>query len=180
VLHGNELSSALSDTEDSQHGVDCRHLGEDTGISDTHALQAADLQLGVDNSVLILLHVTHLGGAGRVVHSVSNAAAVFGKVLVALDLEARGNFALDPVLEWCLLSNLTSSLKTSDDSSSIVALRIGEIAEVQSGLDVGVRRSEVDAATGAGAGNVGCHAEGVDGRVVAKSVSSQLCSIQDN
>lgn len=167
MLSGDQLSGALTDTENSQHGVDCGHLGEDTGVSDTDGLETADLQLGINDSELVFLHVTHLGGTGRVVHGVSDAATVLGELLVGLQLRARSDLALDPVLEGCLLSDLAGGLETSDDSRSIVSFRIGEVAEVQRRLDVGVGRGKVDAAARARTRDVGCHAEGIDGRVVA-------------
>ena len=165
-----QLGSTLTDTKDSQHGVDSRHFGEDTGVSDTHALEAADLKFRVDNGLFVLGDVAHLGSTSRVVDGVSDATAVLGKILIGSDVGARCDFALNPVGEWGLLGDFSRGLETSDDGSGIVTLGISEIAEVESRLDVGVGRSKVEAAARAGTGNVGGHAEGVDRRVVTQTV----------
>lgn len=98
-----------------------------------------------------------------------NPTSVLAQLLVSLDLGARRDFALDPVLEGGLLGNLARGFEACDDGGSVVALGVGEVAEVEGGLDVGVGAGEVDLTAGAGAGDVGCHAEGVDGGFVAKT-----------
>lgn len=161
------LGTALADGEDGKHGVDGGHVGEDTGVGDTQVLEAPDLELGVHDGVLVLGHVAHLGGAGGVVDGVGDAPSVGGQLLVGLALGARGDLALEPVLEGSLLGDLSRGLEAGDDGGGVVALRVGEVAEVEGGLDVGVGRGEVELAAGAGAGDVGGHAEGVDGGVEA-------------
>ncbi|KAI6757402.1 hypothetical protein HG531_003227 [Fusarium graminearum] len=173
VLCGNELSSPLTASKHRHHGVDSGHLGEDTGIDNSELVDAANLELRVDNSHLIPLGITHLSGTGRVVDSVGDATGVLANLLVGLNLGARGNFLLEPLLEGALLGDLTGGLDTMNKSSRIVPLRIGEVAEVKSGLDSRVSRGQVDATTRARTRNVGCHAESVT--ILDLGVSKTLC-----
>lgn len=177
VSLGNHLGRALANGEDGEHGVDGGHLGEDTGVGDTHALQTAHLELVVDDGKLVLLDVSHLCGAGRVVDGVGDAAAVLGQLLVALALGAGGDFTLDPVFEGGLLGDLAGGLEAGDDGGGVVAFWVGEVLEVEGGLDGGIGGGQEEAAAGARAGNVGGHAEGVDGAVVAETVKGvSFCS----
>lgn len=168
---GNQLGGAFTNGQHSQHGVDAGHVREDTGIGDTDTLEAADLQCGVDNGHGIAAHISHLGGTGRVVHGVGHTTAVLGQLLVGLHLGTRGDLALDPLLEGRLLGDLTGGLETGHNGGGVVALGIGEVAEVQGGLDGGVGGGQEETTTGTGAGNVGGHAEGVHDLVVAETSS---------
>lgn len=105
------------------------------------------------------------------VHGVCDAAAVFAELLIGLNAGAGRNFALQPFGEGGLLGNFAGSLEAGHDGGGVVAFGVGEVAEIEGGLDGRVGRGEVDTAAGAGTGDVGGHAEGVDGRVVAKTKS---------
>jgi hypothetical protein len=165
----NHLSSSLANGQNSKHRVNSRHLRENTRISNSDSLQTLNLQLMIHNRKLILAHIAHLGGASRVVNSVSSSATVLRQLLVGGDFRARRNFALDPVAEGGLCGDLSGGFEAGDDGGGVVAFRVGEVAEVEGGLDGGVGGGEEEAA-GAGAGDVGGHAEGVDGGVVAETV----------
>jgi len=173
-----QLSSTLTDTQHSQHGVDGGHLGETSRVRNPDALEPANLQLGVHNGHLVLCYVTHLGCASGVVYGVCDAATVLGELFVGDDLRARRDFALDPVREGGLLGDLAGSLETGDNGGCVVALGVGEVAEVERGLDGGVGGGEVDAAAGAGTGDVGRHAECVDGGVVTHAGDHVSCSAE--
>lgn len=95
------------------------------------------------------------------VDGVGGAAGVLADGLVRLDLGAGGDLLLEPVLEGGLVGNLAGGLDAGDEGGGVVALGVGEVAEVEGGLDAGVGRGQVDAAARAGTGNVGGHAEGV-------------------
>lgn len=168
---GNHFSRALANRQHGQHGVDARHQREDAGVGDADILQSADLQLRVDDRERVAGHIAHLGGTSRVVDGVGNATTVFGELLVGLDLRSRRDFALDPVLERSLLGDFTSRLETGYDSGGIVALGIGEVAEVQSRLHAGILRGQVEAAAGASTGDVRGHAESIDRGVVSQAGS---------
>ena len=169
-LFGNQLGCPLTDSQHGQHRVDTGHLGEDAGVGDANVLQTTDFQLRVDHGQRIARYITHLGGTGRVVDRMGGAATILGQLLVGLDLGARGNLPLDPVLEWRLLGDLPGGLEAGDDGGGIVAFGVGEVAEVQRGLYRGIRGGQVDATTRAGAGDVGGHAEGVHGSVVPQTL----------
>jgi hypothetical protein len=169
-LGRDHLCRTLANSKNSKHGVDRRHLRENTRIRNPHALESSNLQLGVNNRELILGNITHLGGAGGMVHGMCDTSAVLAQLLISLDLGAGCDFTLDPILEGSLLGDFARSFQAGDDGGGVVTLGVGEVAEVERGLDGGVRGGEVDAAAGAGAGDVGCHAEGVDGGFVAKTV----------
>lgn len=169
VSLGDHLSCALTDGENGQHGVDSRHLRENTSVSNSDTLESLDLELMIHNGEFILAHITHLGGTGRVVDSVCGSSAVFGQLFIGGALGAGGDFALDPVFEGGLLGDLAGGLEAGDDGVGVVAFGVGEVAEVEGGLDSGVGRGEEKAAAGAWAGDVGGHAECIDGGVVAET-----------
>lgn len=98
-----------------------------------------------------------------------DAAAILAEFVVGLDFGAGGDFALDPVLEGRLLGDFARGFEARDDGGCVIAFGVGEVAEVQRGLDGRVGRRQVDAAAGAGARDVGRHAEGVDGGVVTEA-----------
>ncbi|GJC98195.1 hypothetical protein ColKHC_07021 [Colletotrichum higginsianum] len=170
-LVDDHLGGLLGDTEDGQHGVDGGDGGEDAGVDDADALEAADVEALVDDGERVLADVAHLGGADRVVDGVGGAAGVEAELLVGLDLGAGGDLAGDPVLEGGLLGDLAGGAHAVDEGGGVVALLVGEVAEVERRLDRGVGRGQVQAAAGAGAGDVGGHAEGVAllGLVVAEA-----------
>lgn len=67
---GNQLSCALTNAQDSKHGVDARHVREDAGVCDSDILEPTDLEGWIDDGHTILLDVTHLSGTGRMVDGV--------------------------------------------------------------------------------------------------------------
>ena len=97
----------------------------------------------------------------------SDAAAVLGELLVGLHGGAGGDFAFQPGGEGGLLCDFAGGFEAGDDGGRVVAFGVGEVLEVERGFDGRVRGGQVDAAAGAGARNVGRHAEGVDGGVIA-------------
>lgn len=96
-------------------------------------------------------------------------AAVLGELLVRLESGAGRDFSLDPVFEGGLLGDFAGGAEARDDGGGVVALGVGEVAEVEAGLDARVVGGEEDAAAAAGARDVGCHAEGVLGGVVPEA-----------
>ncbi|KFL61125.1 uncharacterized protein TERG_11965 [Trichophyton rubrum CBS 118892] len=103
------------------------------------------------------------------VDGVMDGSAVGAQFLVCGGGWARGDFTLDPLLEWLFLGDLTGCLETCYDGSGVVALWVGEVAEVKGWLDGWVGGGEVEPAPGAGTGDVGGDAEGVGGDVVAET-----------
>lgn len=95
------------------------------------------------------------------VDGVRNASGVLANLLIGLHLGSRGDLALEPTLKGVLLSDLAGSLNTVHKSSGIVSLGVCKVSEVKSRLDVGVGGCKVDAASGAGTGDIRGHAEGV-------------------
>lgn len=89
----------------------------------------------------------------------SDAASVFADLLVRLHLGAGSNLFLQPFFEGALLSDFPGSLDAGNKGGGVVALGVGEVAEIQGGLDGGVCRRQVDAAARSRAGDVGSHAE---------------------
>jgi hypothetical protein len=173
----NHLSGSLANGQNSKHRVNSRHLWENTRIGDSYALQTLDLQLVIHNDKLILGHITHLGGASGMVNRMCCPTSIFRQLLVCSDGRAGGNFALDPVAEGGLCGDLSGGFEAGDDGGGVVAFRVGEVAEVEGGFYCGVGGGEEEAAAGAGAGDVGGHAEGVDGGVVAETVVDVLVCV---
>ncbi|KAI6759624.1 hypothetical protein HG530_010304 [Fusarium avenaceum] len=143
LLCSDELSSSFTDSKNSDHRVDGRHLREDTSVDNAELADATDLKLRVDDSHLIALNVTHLGGTGRMVDGVGNAARILADLLISLNLGARGNLLLQPLLEGTCLSDLASSLDAVDENAT-TGSRTGDVrchAEGISVLDNGVSQS---------------------------------------
>ncbi|KAL5874482.1 hypothetical protein ACKVWC_011604 [Pyricularia oryzae] len=157
----NHLGAPLTDAQHRQHGVDGGDGGEDTGVGDTDLVEPAQAQLRIDDGQRVALDVAHARRARGVVHGVRDAARVLADLLVGLDLGAGCDLALDPVLEGSLLGDLARHLDAVHERRGVVALRVREVAEVERGLDLGVRRGQVQAAARPRAGDVGRHAEGV-------------------
>lgn len=172
-LSGNQFCGALADAQHGQHGVDGGHGGEDTSIGNAQALDAADLELLVDDGELVGPDVAHLGRAGRVVHGVRDAAGILGQLLVRLQFVARRDLALDPVLERRFVGDLARRPQPEHERRRVVALGVCEVPEVERRLDAWVCGREVQASAGARARDVGCHAERIDWCVV-----SQACGVQ--
>lgn len=82
---------------------------------------------------------------------------------------AGGYFALQPGGEGGLGGDLAGVAEAGDDGGGVVAGWVGEVLEVEGGFYAGVGGGEVQAAFAFGARDVGRHAEGVDGRVVAEA-----------
>lgn len=134
---GNDFGSAFSNSQDCQHRVDGGHSREDASVCDTEAFEAADLELRIDDGHLVVVG-THLGGSCRMIDGVRNAAAVFTEVLIALNLWSRGYFFLDPVAKWCLLGDFPCSLETCHYGGCVITFWVGEVAEVEGGLNMGI------------------------------------------
>ncbi len=103
------------------------------------------------------------------VDGVGDLAAVLAELGVGGDVGARGDLAFEPGGEGGLLGDFAGGAEAGDDGGGVVAGGVGEVAEVEGGFDGGVGGGEVEVAFGAGAGDVGRHAEGVDGGVVAEA-----------
>lgn len=159
-LSSNQLSRLLGNTQHRQHGVDGRDGGENTGVGNADLLEPAHLELAVHDGQLVVVDVAHARRARRVVHRVGDLAGVVADVLVALDLGAGGDLALDPLLEGAHLGDLAGRLDTVHERRGVVALRVGEVAEVKRGLDRRVRARQVQTAAGSRARDVGRHAKG--------------------
>lgn len=159
-LLGNHLSRLLRNAQHRQHWVDCGDGREDAGVRDTHSAQAAHAQLGVHDGQVVGLDIAHARRARRVVDGVRGLAGVVAQGLVGLDLGAGRDLALNPVLEGRGLGDLARGLHAVDERRCVVALGVGEVAEVERRLDGGVCRGQVEAAAGARARDVGRHAKG--------------------
>lgn len=96
-------------------------------------------------------------------------AAVGAEGGVALDGGARGHLARQPGGEGGLGGDAAGGAEAGDQGGGVVAGRVAEVAEVQGGLDARVGGGQVELAFGFGAGDVGRHAEGVGGGVVAEA-----------
>lgn len=87
-------------------------------------------------------------------------ARIVANVLVALHLRAGRHLALDPLLEGARFGDLARRLDAVHERRGVVALGVGEVAEVERGLDGRVRARQVQAAPGPRARDVGRHAKG--------------------
>lgn len=99
-----------------------------------------------------------------------HAAAVRAQLGVGLQGGPRRDFAFEPGGEGRLLCDFAGGAQAGDEGGGVVAFGVGKVLEVQSGLDGWVAAREVEAPLGAGARDVGRHAEGVDGLVVAQAL----------
>lgn len=99
-----------------------------------------------------------------------HAAAVRAQLGVGLQGWARGDFAFEPGGEGRLLCDFAGGAQAGDEGGGVVAFGVGKVLKVESGLDGWVAAREVEAPLGAGARDVGRHAEGVDGLVVAEAL----------
>ncbi len=86
---------------------------------------------------------------------------VLGELFVCLHGWAGRDFALQPFGEGRLLCYLPCGFEAGDEGLGIVVLGVGEVAEIEGGLDGGVRGGEEDSSSGAGTRDVGRHAESV-------------------
>lgn len=102
------------------------------------------------------------------VDRVCDLAAVVAEFLVGGYGGARRDFAFEPGGEGGLGRDVAGEAKARDNGFGVVAGRVSEVAEVEGGFDGRVGGGEVEAAFGFRAGDVGRHAEGVDGGGVAK------------
>lgn len=93
------------------------------------------------------------------VDGVGDLSTILGELLIRLDGGAGGDFSEEPVGEWGLLCDFSGGFETRDDGRGVVAFGVGKVAEVEGGLDRGIRRGEVDTTAGSGTGDVGRHAE---------------------
>ena len=103
------------------------------------------------------------------IHRVRDLSPVLAQLLIRRQRRARGDFALEPRAEGLCGGDLTRGAQARHDGACVVAVRVGEVLEVQGGLDGWVGAGEVELALGARARDVGCHAEGVNGLVVAEA-----------
>lgn len=91
----------------------------------------------------------------------SYGSGVSGEFLVCLDFWTRCYFAEEPVGEGGFLGDLARGFHSCYERGGIVALWVGEVAEIEGGLDGGIGGGEVDSSSASGTGDVGGHAEGV-------------------
>ena len=98
-----------------------------------------------------------------------DTAGVLAQRLISRDGWPRGDLAREPGLERLLRGDLAGSFEASDQCCGVVAGGVGEVLEVEGRLDGWVGAGEVEAAARTWTGDVGCHAEGVDGGVVAEA-----------
>lgn len=159
LFHGNQLGRPLTNGQHRKHRVDGGHLREHAGVGNAQLLDPSDLELVIHDGCLVLGHIAHLGGTGRVVDSVGGTASVFANLFVGLHLGAGGHFFLQPLLERALLGNFTGSLDSSDKGGGVVAFGVGKVPEIQSRLHCRIGGSQIDAAARSRPGNVGGHAE---------------------
>lgn len=96
-----------------------------------------------------------------------NLPSIFGKLLVGLYIWAWSHFTEEPVRKWSFLCDFACSFESRDDGRCVVAFGVSEVAEIERGLDARIGGGEVDAAAGAGTGNIGGHAEGIQRGIVA-------------
>ena len=94
-------------------------------------------------------------------------AGVLAQLGVRLDGGARGDFAFQPGGEGGLLRDGAGGAEAGDEGGGVVGGGVGEVAEVEGGFDERVGGGEVEFSFAFGPGDVGRHAEGVDGGVVA-------------
>ena len=166
-ISSNQLCSPLTDPQNGQHGIDSGHGREHTRIRNPQLLQPPDLQILIHDRELVVPHIAHLRRSSGMVHGMRDAARVLGELLVRLQLIARRDLALDPVLERRLLRDLAGCAQSEHEGRGVVAFGVGEVAEVEGGLHAWVGGGQVYAAARAWAWDVGRHAECVDGLVVA-------------
>ena len=103
------------------------------------------------------------------VDGVGDLAAVGAEFGVCLEGGAGRHFALEPGGEGGLFGDVAGEAEAGDDGGSVVAGGVGEVLEVEGWFDGWVGRGEVEASFAFGARDVGRHAEGVDGSVVAQA-----------
>lgn len=103
------------------------------------------------------------------VHRVCDPAAVVAQLFVGGYGGAGGDFAFQPGGEGGLGGDFAGEAEAGDDGGGVVAGGVGEVLEVEGGLYGGVGGRQVEAALALGPRDVGRHAEGVDGGVVAES-----------
>lgn len=96
-------------------------------------------------------------------------AGVEAEIGVRLDVWAGGDFAFQPGGKGGLGCDLAGVAEARDEGGGVVAGWVGEVFEVEGGFDGGVGRGEVEAAFAFRAGDVGGHAECVEGGVVAEA-----------
>ena len=74
-----------------------------------------------------------------------DSSTVLRKFLVSLDFWSWRDFFLEPVAEGGLFGDFTRGFEARDDGGCVVAFGVGEVAEIEGGLDAGIGGSEVDA-----------------------------------
>ena len=98
-----------------------------------------------------------------------DAAGVLAQGGAGGDGGAGRDFAFDPGAEGFLGRDAAGGFEAGDEGGGVVAGGVGEVFEVEGGFDGRVVAGEVELPGGAGARDVGGHAEGVDGGVVAEA-----------
>lgn len=102
-----------------------------------------------------------------------HAPGILAQVLIGLDIRTGRDLALDPILKGGLLGDPAGGAQAKHKRGGIIAFGVGEVAEIQGGFDGRVVGGQVKPAARPRARDVGRHAKGVDGCVVA-----QACGVQ--
>ena len=145
-LHRNHLRRPFPNPQHRQHRIRRRHLREHARIRNPHALQAPQPQAGIHNRHRIPLHIPHFRRARRVVHRMRDPPPVLAQLFIRREGRARGDFALEPRAEGLCGGDLARGAQARDDGAGVVAVRVGEVFEVQGGLDGWVGAGEVELA----------------------------------
>ena len=163
------LRAPLANGQHCKHRVHGRHFREDARIRNTDMLKPPQSQFTVHDRHLVSRQIAHLGRAGGMVDCVRDIAGVGADVGVGLDVRAGGDFAFEPGGEGGLLGHGAGGADAGDQGGGVIAGGVGEVLEVEGWFDGRVGGGEVEAAFAFGPGDVGRHAEGVDGGVVAEA-----------
>src|SRR5690606_34810840 len=135
-IAADQFDGPLADHQHRDHRVHGGHGREDGGVRDADALQSADAQLGDDDG-LFVVGGTHPAGARRVVDGVGDLAGVLAQLLVTGDVRSGGDLALEPVGQRFGLRDLAGDADAVDEGAAVVVVLVGEVAEVEGGLDLG-------------------------------------------
>ena len=134
-LPSNDFRRPLPDPQNRQHGIHARHFRKNPRIRNPHPLQPSNPQLTIHNRHLIPLQIPHLRRARGVIHRMRRPAPVLAQLFIRIQTGPGRNLALEPRLERLLLRDLARGAQARYYRPGIVALGVGEVLEVQRGLD---------------------------------------------
>src|ERR1043166_5769681 len=98
ILNFEKISAFFSDHHAGDAGIDANHHREDRGICYSQAPGAFDAQLSINDGQGIF-NSAHLTGASWMIDSVSGAACVLRKLLIALNLASWGQLSFYPLAQ---------------------------------------------------------------------------------